>query len=183
DYDQIRVEVDPGLTNPSMTCPPGPWYPGDTLFFSDNTGNSVEWGWDFGDGSTLCPITPDVWHVYAQPGNYTVQMYIGNGVCYDTVTCSVDILTGLEDPQAANDLQLFPNPTEGQTQIRWEHDYRGQVQLQIRNMLGQVVEQVRMEKNAQMMEAQIELDGVSSGLYFVELKGENVQRTKKLLLK
>jgi PKD repeat protein len=52
-------------------------YPGDTIFFTDLTGNSpLTWSWHFGDGDTSDLQHP--WHVYKNPGAYTVTLETEN---------------------------------------------------------------------------------------------------------
>ena len=59
-----------------------------TLFGS--TGTSVDYAWDFGDGSSLVhTAVPTVDHHYGEPGEYTVVLTCDDGVatCASTSTC------------------------------------------------------------------------------------------------
>jgi PKD repeat protein len=75
----VRITI-PGATPPeanfisniSTLCP------GECVTFSDqSTGNVSTWAWDFGDGTTSALQTPPV-HCFANPGNYTVTLTVGN---------------------------------------------------------------------------------------------------------
>ncbi len=75
----VRITI-PGVTPPvsnfisniSTLCP------GECVTFSDqSTGNIATWAWDFGDGSTSTQQTPPQ-HCFANPGNYTVTLTVGN---------------------------------------------------------------------------------------------------------
>ncbi len=61
------------VANPSIT------YPGDTIWFSDlSLYSPTQWLWDFGDGQTSADQHP--WHVYSQPGGYTVTLEATNAI-------------------------------------------------------------------------------------------------------
>jgi PKD repeat protein len=63
-------------------------------FTDQSTGNPTSWFWDFGDGFTTSLQNPS--HTYAQPGNYTVSLTIGGGVCQyqnSTVSQNIQVMT------------------------------------------------------------------------------------------
>ncbi|HRZ42000.1 MAG TPA: PKD domain-containing protein [Bacteroidales bacterium] len=61
------------VANPAIT------YPGDTIHFTDLTQfDPIAWYWDFGDGQTSTLQHP--WHVYTQPGSYTVTLDATNSI-------------------------------------------------------------------------------------------------------
>lgn len=67
------------VANPAIT------YSGDTIFFTDLTQfDPVAWYWDFGDGQTSASQHP--WHVYNQPGGYTVTLEATNAIGSKTKT-------------------------------------------------------------------------------------------------
>lgn len=54
----------------------------ESVEFYDKTENANNWLWDFGDG-TDSDSRPHTFHIYKQPGKYTVSLTI-NGVCIHT---------------------------------------------------------------------------------------------------
>lgn len=170
DRDQIQVTIDPGLSNPGFACTPNAnIFVGDTIRFRDTTAGAWEWGWDFGDGSTLCPITPEVSHTFAQPGSYTVRLVVGNGACYDTLlkTVQVDTLVGIAPAQLGSELKVFPNPAEDAVGFRWSTDSGiDPVTFRLYNLLGEVVWQSEPATGTKV-EGRIDARNLPRGLYFL----------------
>ncbi len=55
-----------------------------TVFTDSTQGNPLTWLWNFGDGSPTSSL-PSPSHLYANSGNYNVQLIVSNGDCTDTV--------------------------------------------------------------------------------------------------
>jgi PKD repeat protein len=61
------------------------------VVFTDASENQVDtWSWDFGDGNTSNQQNPT--HTYTNPGTYTVQLTVQNGVGSDTYTGTVNVV-------------------------------------------------------------------------------------------
>lgn len=61
---------------------------GELITFSDNTPNSYEWRWYFGDGSKIS-YRSKVAHSFSKPGKYTVKLLINNSC---TIEKTINIL-------------------------------------------------------------------------------------------
>lgn len=181
DYDQINVAIANGFAG-GFTCNPLQIYPGDTIVFTDTTQGVSEWGWNFGDGSNVCPVSPVTSHTYATAGNYDVQLYISNGVCTDTITKTVTTLVNVLDPLENTHLELFPNPSTGAFNFRFTSAERGNYTLVIRNGLGQEIQRQTGEKWQELVESNVNLQGISNGIYLVELQMEGVRIAKPIFL-
>lgn len=73
--------------------------------------------WDFGDGETSTLKFPQ--HVYPASGAYTVTLTVSNDCGTATGTYNIDaVVSVLEDVEAS--IQVFPNPTSDQLNIRFE---------------------------------------------------------------
>ena len=65
---------------------------GATVAFTDGSSpGPVSWNWNFGDGSAN-DTTQNPSHSYSTAGIYPVFLIVGNGVCYDTVITTIEIL-------------------------------------------------------------------------------------------
>jgi PKD repeat protein len=65
---------------------------GATVAFTDGSSpGPVSWNWNFGDGSAN-DSTQNPSHSYSTAGIYPVFLIVGNGVCYDTVITTIEIL-------------------------------------------------------------------------------------------
>jgi PKD repeat protein len=88
----VRITI-PGATPPvanfisniSTICP------GECVTFSDqSTGNISTWAWDFGDGTTSTQQTPPI-HCFSNPGNYTVNLTVGNSGGTSSYTMNITV--------------------------------------------------------------------------------------------
>lgn len=81
-------------------------------------------------------------------------------------------------------VDVFPNPSTGTVQVRYELSQAAEVQLRLVNLLG---EQVYFSKNGTQPTGQhsqwLDLSHVSTGVYFVQLNLGNEQVTRKLVLR
>ncbi|MBL4577189.1 MAG: PKD domain-containing protein, partial [Flavobacteriales bacterium] len=60
-------------------------------FIDNSSPGPVSWNWNFGDSSPN-DTTQNPTHTYNTAGIYPVFVIVGNGVCYDTVTTTIEIL-------------------------------------------------------------------------------------------
>jgi len=78
------------------------------------------------------------------------------------------------------EIKAFPNPFSGELTIEVS-GYRGEiVNLQILSMMGQVVKSSEEDVSA-TGKITMELSDFVSGVYFVRVKGDNVDQTLKLI--
>jgi serine protease len=181
DEDYIRVTRTASLDG-GFTCFPTQFNNGDTVIFADTTANGVEWGWDFGDGSTLCPITPTVSHQYSQPGTYLVTMYVGNGVCVDTVTKTlvVDTLVGIVPGIANLHLKVYPNPATASVKVSLSQAPIGQADLSMTDIHGRLV--MKATPNWDNGAVELDLSGFAKGMYFLSVATDKGIETAKLMV-
>lgn len=64
--------------------------------FTDLTIGSTTWSWNFGDGGVATVKNPS--HIFANSGQYTVSLIVGNANCSDTISKDINIT-------------VFPKPT------------------------------------------------------------------------
>jgi gliding motility-associated-like protein len=59
-----------------------------TVFIDSSLGSPTSWIWNFGDGGpTSTQVSPN--HIYADTGSYSVQLFVTNGTCSDTLSQTV----------------------------------------------------------------------------------------------
>ncbi|MBL4655899.1 MAG: T9SS type A sorting domain-containing protein [Bacteroidia bacterium] len=145
--------------------------------FTDGSTNASEWKWNFGDGSSDTTQNPS--HNYAVADTYTVQLVVVNPISSDTFSQSVVVMdVGINDNYQLTKIEVYPNPTKGQVIID-RNDYSSELRVVILNHLGQVVlEQNEVAGNR----ANLSIDHLENGLYFIQLIGESGVVNKKILL-
>ncbi len=185
DYDRIKVTLNPGITANYLVNPSsGPYAVGDTITFTSITPSSMEWGWDFGDGSNLCPITETVKHVFTTAGAYQVCLGVGNCVCFDTacLTIVVDTLVASTDAQALGQLTAYPVPTDAQLQIRLEDEALGNVSLSLWDLTGRRLHTWELEKNRLRLDCKIDVSALGKGVYMLQVTDGLGSYTQRILV-
>lgn len=109
-------------------------------------------------------------------GNFAVIIFKGN--CTDTSACYQVGTVGINDINA-NDVYVYPNPTNGLFKIKLGATYN-EVNVIIRNVMGQVVFEQNLH-NTNLFDAHIES---SAGMYFMELQGsQGLSVSYKIIMK
>ncbi|PCH68667.1 MAG: hypothetical protein COC01_03185 [Bacteroidetes bacterium] len=145
--------------------------------FTDSSAYAESWIWSFGDGSTDTTQNPT--HTYATANTYSVQLVVTNPVSSDTLLKSIVVTdVGINDHYQLAKIKVYPNPTKGQVIID-RNEYSNELRVSILNHLGQVVlEQSEVAGNR----ANLSIDHLEDGLYFIQLIGKNGVANKKILL-
>jgi serine protease len=182
DYDRIEIVMDPGVTS-SFTHAPTTIFVGDTVTFTSTTVGAIEWCWNWGDGSTDCPILSSASHVFTQYGTYNVCLTTGNGTCEDTtcMTILVDTLVGTMDAMAGR-LEVFPVPAREQVRVRLENAAQGKVELVLFDLAGRQLLSNSFQKNGQLLEVNLDLGVIPAGMYILEMRDESGRKTKRVLV-
>lgn len=88
-----------------------------------------------------------------------------------------------EVPQLNSGLSLSPNPAREGVNVQFELNTRSDVQLRIYDMLGQLISEAQIDGLAVGPHAEwLDLNGVSKGMYLVQLEIEGAQLTQKLVI-
>jgi PKD repeat protein len=84
---------------------------GDSVEFLDQSVNSTEWFWDFGD--TTFSLTQNTFHLYANPDIYTIILAVQyDTLCYDTIADTLSITsTSAGDGLMEISFEVYPNPS------------------------------------------------------------------------
>ena len=115
-----------------------------------------------------------------QSGYYTVIISDNNG-CVNAGTTYV-LIDGVESVGNASDISIYPNPSNGYFTIEWnsEQIVTG-TSLQIYNALGQLVFQSE-ESGTSSYKKEIQLNNITTGVYFIEVKSGDTMTRKKIVV-
>jgi len=82
-------------------------------------------------------------------------------------------------------LRVFPNPIRDQATISVEIPREQHIRIEVLNLAGQVVNQVfeGVIRSGQARDFRFEAGNLPNGFYFIQVKGQSVQLSKKVLLK
>jgi hypothetical protein len=108
---------------------------------------------------------------------YTVEGTDANGcVSSTTITVRVSACPGFEElSQGSGNIRIYPNPSSGEFNISAEKD----MDLQLYNELGQLVMTLKLSSGNAY---RAEVNGLSSGVYFIQDKSTNLPLNQKLII-
>jgi hypothetical protein len=164
---------------------------GRTITGSGNLGNIV--------GSSLMTITASPSYatfsytindtglrVYTAPFSTvsgTVRAFNSGSTCFSNVssaTATLSVVTGLTLEDISSSVVVFPNPASGSVTVSIDNAEAGEVNVKITNMLGVLVRATSYSKQEGLLEAKVDLSGLPSGIYTVELQQGNRRGVKRI---
>jgi PKD repeat protein len=96
----------------------------------------------------------------------------GLDLCNETATTTIYVregeITGLNE-ELVSDVVLYPNPGSNTLRISFENTYRGPVQLQLKSVLNQSVQNLEVTKSEERFEASIDTSGLTAGVYITTI--------------
>jgi PKD repeat protein len=154
-----------------------------TASFTNTSGatGSVTYAWDFGDTGTSTLENPS--HIYSLPGSYFVTLTVTNECGSNVISDSVTVSTvGLNELFANGDVQVYPNPSNGNFTISMDMLASTDVEIRVENMLGQIVYQSNPGVIAGTHTEEIALGSSPAGMYFVRVLAGGQQLVKKVII-
>lgn len=133
--------------------------------------------WDFGDGNTSTMDDPI--HVYTTAGTYPVTLTVygpcGTDTYVDTFFADP---TGISEEELNAMVSVFPNPNNGHFNINMTLENNSKVSMRLLTVEGKEVWNADLGTINGAINKNIDLDGVSKGIYFlnVQVDGHNVMK-------
>ena len=148
--------------------------------FTNNSGNTDSFLWDFGDGLTSTIVNPV--HLYSAPGNYVVSLSASNFACGTSISRDTLNLieTSVTEKNPAFSFSVYPNPSHGIFNLDIKNPNSSELSISIINSMGQVV--YRKELNSAISSEQINLGNNPSGLYSIRLVSKETARFAKIII-
>lgn len=180
----ITVTVDPmatavagsNVTTTTMSS-------GATVNFNSTGSVGNDFDWNFGDANTSNVANPT--HSYSAPGTYTVILWVTSGSCpaiaTDTLTIEVTEGVGIEEGVLNAQIEVFPNPTDGQLSVSIL-DWDGKdLELILTDARGRLVYNESFDGVYGNHILQLDLNEEAKGVYFLQLRTENERKTVKII--
>ncbi len=137
--------------------------------------NIIGYQWSFGDGNYSNQPSPV--HTYNAIGNYVVTLNLMSICGYSTDSVSTHIYTKIDDLNFANgSVIIYPNPTKDNATITCK-DGVIMKSVKLMNVMGQVI---LHDYVGAPDKHELNLSGIASGMYNVEIETDKGIVTKKL---
>lgn len=148
------------------------------ITFTNNSQNANSYFWNFGDGQTSTDENPI--HLYQSPDIYTVMVTASNGVCADSTLSQIINLLGVNvnDVNSETNISLFPNPSNGNVTIAILGNNQKDWTFEVTNSIGQIIQSGKYNRSVE----NIDLTGLSAGIYTIKIISEGISKTEKLII-
>ena len=169
---------------------------GMTVDLKDNAGNLITFTATDGTGTySFEGLEDGSYVVYPDDMSYTttaspvINLVTGNetvtGINFkkNTATMTVDLYTTkVLSVVSGGSVSIFPNPTSGTLNIKWDDQAIGTANIIITDVVGREVFNAPVEITSVSGQSQVMLSGLKNGLYLLNIKSENVNFSSKLII-
>jgi hypothetical protein len=106
--------------------------------------------------------------------DYKVEIRFSTSCTLMSTTVSGKGVTAIGDPIAESSVQLYPNPVIDKISLEMSNEYTGQLTIRVVNLVGQILIGNSADKSSQHFKSEINMQDLSSGVYFIHIiSGEN----------
>lgn len=146
---------------------------GNVTFYIANSCPGWQYVWSFGDSTNGSGVGPFV-HQYSATGWYYVCVTAydnnGNAITYCDSVYALRLSSGLNEIINTASLQLFPNPTRGDFQLKFELSKASSIIIEILSIQGQLIQSRTQEHPSGVSQMRFDLSALASGMYMIRIK-------------
>jgi len=158
---------------------------GNVSFFIPNVCPGWQYVWSFGDSTNGSGGGPFI-HQYAASGWYfvCVTAYGPNGIVItwcDSVN-AFRLTSGLNESININSIQLYPNPSNGDVQIKFELFKTTSLTIEIFSIQGQLIQSRFQEHPSGVSQMRFDLSALESGMYMIRIRTAEQQINSRFLI-
>lgn len=84
--------------------------------------------------------------------------------------CDTGFAVSVGSPENGHGLSIYPNPSHGKSIIKLDQSLTGNVDLSVKDALGNQLYQTTLQSSAYRREIPVDLSHLPSGVYFIQLK-------------
>jgi hypothetical protein len=107
------------------------------------------------------------------------RVEISNSVCTSISNEAKILPSGIEESDLSEKIKIYPNPAKDFLKLEWEADLQIDL-VEVYNTSSQLV--LKQEIRPSTRNSQLDLKGLSKGVYIVILKGEGINYLEKVLI-
>jgi PKD repeat protein len=144
-----------------------------TINLVNHSKNASSYLWDFGDGTTSSEVNPV--HTFQKPGYFNISLTAMNANCMDFMEIVEVNVTSINKVESSS-INLYPNPVYDKFYISSTNNELKQIKLF--DISGKVI---TILENLQTNPVSIDVSGLASGIYQVQITSGNLIEYKKII--
>lgn len=138
--------------------------------------------WSTGDTNQILVVDTSSFNIGTH--NIVVRALSPSGCMdFDTINVTIDPCVGMEEVQSPGSFTVFPNPGNGKVRLLMEDWPSGQAEIAVYNMSGAVVYKEAIDPGSISGLKQIDLTGLSHGIYYLQISSQAYRFGKPLIIK
>lgn len=145
--------------------------------FTNNSVNSNNYEWKFGDGTSSTDIAP--WHLYSNSGYFTVKLISKNDYCPNDTLSKINYVHVLEatnvDDILGSYINLFPIPASSVINIK-SKKYKIE-KCYVYDIYGNIVDEVKVNNE----NFTVNVEELHTGIYFLKIQTDKDVIIKKFI--
>jgi PKD repeat protein len=146
---------------------------GNVTFYIANNCTGWQYVWTFGDSTSGSGLGPFI-HQYSATGWYYVCVTAydnnGNALTFCDSVYALRLSTGFNEIINTQSLQLYPNPTRGDFQLKFELTKASSIIIEILSIQGQLIQSRVQDNPSGAFEMRFDLSALESGMYMIRIK-------------
>jgi len=111
--------------------------------------------------------------------NVKYRVEISNSICTSTSNEAKILPSGIDETNLSEKIKIYPNPAKDFLKLEWESELQIDL-VEVYNTSSQLV--LKQEIRTSDRNAQLDLKGLSKGIYIVILKGDGINYLEKVLI-
>ena len=147
--------------------------------FSDLTPGTTYWKWKFGDGDSAAVQNPS--HLYREYGTYVVCLTAGNSTSAGTL-CRDELISVNPLLHMTTPVSVYPNPSTGRLFLRFYKTFSVS-DVYVEDQYGRHVYRRHISSPGLTAPAEVDLSGLSAGIYFVHVNCDSYSKVWKIILR
>ena len=180
--DRDTIVINPGWTYPNTTfiVTDTTINVGQTInYINMGSGSATNYFWEFGDGNGSNFSSTS--HTYADTGVYVVSFVVSNHGCNDTASVLVYVygFVSVDENTNSSLMNIYPNPTSNLVTV----DFGSAIlnsNLELFDNNGKAVKTFPISGSSKI---ECDLNGISDGIYYFVIQYNDIQLTKKLIIR
>ncbi|MEM8525201.1 MAG: N-acetylmuramoyl-L-alanine amidase [Bacteroidota bacterium] len=90
-------------------------------------------------------------------------------------------VVGLNQYLNSSTVQIYPNPIQGVATLSIQNEIRGEVAIEIQDVVGRRIQQLQWNKTQELLEANFSLSNLAKGLYLLQIRQGEHQLTMRVI--
>lgn len=133
--------------------------------------NGDSYSWDFGNGNNGSGVTAT--ETYNLPnGAYSIKLTVTNACGSDDTTIVINTDIGIDEPDFAKTLSLYPNPSEGVFNLSFDASGAGDISFDILDGKGKLILHKDLNSESGTYEGPIDISHLPKGIYMLRVNSD-----------